>query len=183
MAVFRRIYPDVGVGKFRYGFYRSNVGLPVDIDCSGNQELWEVFKMVEIGETASLTRKITDSDIHQFAELVGDYNPVHVDDAFARKTRFGRRIAHGMWGVSLISAVLGTRLPGPGTIFLSQTVQFVAPVYPGDKVTAQVTVSDIREDKPIVTLETICHNQDDELVVKGEAVVLLEEIKSQENEE
>ncbi len=96
-----------------------------------------------LGETASLTRTVTESDIQQFADLVGDYNPVHVDDAFAKKTQFGRRIAHGMWGVSLISAVLGTRLPGPGTIYLSQTIQFLAPMYPGDTVTVQQGVSPV----------------------------------------
>lgn len=129
-----------------------------------------------LGEMASLTRTITESDVQQFAELVGDYNPVHVDDTFAKKTRFGRRIAHGMWGVSLISAVLGTRLPGPGTIYLSQTIQFLAPVYSGDPVTAQVTVLKVREDKPIVTLELLCQNQDGEVVLKGEAVVLVERV-------
>lgn len=129
-----------------------------------------------LGEMASLTRTITESDVQQFAELVGDYNPVHVDDTFAKKTRFGRRIAHGMWGVSLISAVLGTRLPGPGTIYLSQTIQFLAPVYSGDTVTAQVTVLKVREDKPIVTLELLCQNQDGEVVLKGEAVVLVERV-------
>ncbi|TEU12259.1 MAG: MaoC family dehydratase [Anaerolineales bacterium] len=130
----------------------------------------------KLGETASLARTITEIDVQQFAELVGDNNPVHVDDAFASKTRFGRRIAHGMWGVSLISAVLGTRLPGPGTIYLSQTIQFLAPIYLGDTVTAQVTVAKVRDDKPIVTLETLCQNQNGEVVVKGEAVVLVEDI-------
>ncbi len=129
-----------------------------------------------LGETASLTRTITENGVQQFAKLVGDNNPVHVDDVFASKTRFGRRIAHGMWGVSLISAVLGTRLPGPGTIYLSQTIQFLAPVYPGDTVTARVVVLKVRENKPIVTLETLCQNQNGEVVVKGEAVVLVEEI-------
>ena len=129
-----------------------------------------------LGETASLSKTISESDVQQFAELVGDKNPVHIDDTFAKRTRFGRRIAHGMWGVSLISAVLGTQLPGPGTIYLSQTIQFLAPVYLGDTVTAQVTVVKVREDKPIVTLETLCQNQSGEVVVKGEALVLVESI-------
>lgn len=130
--------------------------------------------MFVIGETASLTKKITDNDIYEFADLVGDHNPVHVDDAFASKTRFGRRIAHGMWGGALISSVLGTRLPGPGTIFLSQNLKFLSPVFPGDTITAQVTLINIREEKSIYTFETICKNQDEKLVIKGEAVVLLE---------
>jgi 3-hydroxybutyryl-CoA dehydratase len=131
----------------------------------------------KLGEKASLTRTITESDVQQFAALVGDNNPVHLDEAFAQKTRFGRRIAHGMWGVSLISAVLGTRLPGPGTIYLSQTIQFLGPVYLGDTVTAEVTVVKVRADKPIVTLETLCQNQKGEAVLKGEAVVLVEQIE------
>ena len=138
---------------------------------------WRASMIPALGETASLTRTVTESDVQQFADLVGDHNPVHVDDTFAKKTRFGRRIAHGMWGVSLISAVLGTRLPGPGTIYLSQTIQFLAPVYPGDTVTAEVTVVKVREDKPIVTLETLCQNQDGEVVLKGEAVVLVERVE------
>lgn len=128
------------------------------------------------GETACLTRTITQRDVEEFAELVGDHNPVHMDDTFAKKTRFGGRIAHGMWVVSLISAVLGTRLPGPGTVFLSQSIQFLAPVYPGDTVTAQVIVLQVREDKPIVTLRTVGRNQDGEAVLEGEAVVFVEQV-------
>jgi acyl dehydratase len=130
-----------------------------------------------VGETASLTRTITENDVQQFAELVGDNNPVHIDDAFAKKTRFGRRIAHGMWAAALVSAVLGTQLPGPGTIYLSQTIQFLAPVYIGDTITAQVTVVGVREGKPVATLETLCRNQQDEVVIRGEAVVLIERIE------
>lgn len=130
----------------------------------------------KVGETGTLSKLITDDDIHSFADLIGDYNSVHLDDDFAKKTRFGRRIAHGMLSASLISAAIGTKLPGPSSVYLSQTFKFVAPVYPGDTVTARVTITNIREDKPIVTLETICLNQHDELVVKGEAVVLVENI-------
>lgn len=129
-----------------------------------------------VGDTASLSKTITDDDIRLFADLVGDRNSVHLDDDYARKTRFGRRIAHGMLSASLISTAIGTKLPGAGTIYLSQTFRFVAPVYPGDTVTARVTVTKLRADKPIVTLETVCLNQRDELVVTGEAVVLVENI-------
>jgi len=128
------------------------------------------------GDHASMSRVITPEDIRAFADLGGDRNPVHVDASFAAKTRFGRPIAHGMWGATLISAVLGTQLPGPGTIYLGQTLTFRAPVYPGDTVTAVVTVKDVREDKPIVTLETVCHNQRGERILEGEAVVLVEEV-------
>ncbi|HBB88882.1 MAG TPA: enoyl-CoA hydratase [Blastocatellia bacterium] len=129
---------------------------------------------LKVGDTVSLSKEITDADIRAFAELSGDFNPVHLDDEFARTTRFGRRIAHGMLGASLISTVLGTKLPGQGAIYLSQTLQFLAPVFPGDTVTASVTVKKIKEGKPIVTLETVCENQRGETLIRGEAVVLLE---------
>ncbi len=128
------------------------------------------------GESATLAKTITQSDIEQFAELVGDRNPVHVDPDFAKKTRFGRPIAHGMWGLSLVSAVLGTKLPGPGTIYLSQTVQFKAPVFAGDTLTAKVKVLEVRQDKPIVRLETTCENQKGELILTGESMVLVEDV-------
>ncbi len=128
----------------------------------------------KIGDTATLSKTITDDDIRQFADLIGDHNSVHLDDDFARNTRFGRRIAHGMLSASLISTCIGTKMPGNGAVYLSQTFKFVAPVYPGDTVTARVTITKIREDKPIITLETVCFNQHEEPVVKGEAVVLLD---------
>jgi acyl dehydratase len=128
---------------------------------------------LQVGDTASLSKTITDEDIHAFADLTTDHNPVHLDDEFAQQTRFGRRVAHGMLSASLLSAVLANQLPGRGTVYLSQTLQFVAPVFPGDTVTARVTITKIRTDKPIVTLETVCLNQNDETLIKGEAVVLL----------
>jgi acyl dehydratase len=128
------------------------------------------------GDTASLSKTISQDEIDRFAELTGDENPVHVDESAAQKTRFGRRIAHGMWGASLVSAVLGTKLPGPGTIYLSQTIKFIAPVYPGDSVTATVKVVKVREDKKIVTLETVCENQNGDLILSGEALVLVEDL-------
>ena len=130
----------------------------------------------KIGDTATITKTITQNDIHQFAELVGDTNPVHVDEEFAKKTRFGKQIAHGMWGASLISAVLGTKLPGPGTIYLSQTVKFSAPIFPGDTITARVEAIKVREEKAIVTFETVCENQDGKRILEGEAVVLVEQV-------
>lgn len=128
-----------------------------------------------VGDTATFSKTITDDEIRRFADLVGDHNSVHLNDAFAQRTRFGRRIAHGMLSASLISTCIGTQLPGNGAIYLSQTFKFVAPVYPGDTVTARVTITKIRDDKPIVTLETICFNQNQEPVVKGEAVVMVDE--------
>ena len=124
------------------------------------------------GEKASRTTTITDEMVRAFADLTGDTNPVHLDDAYAAGTRFGRRIAHGMIAAGLISAVLANDLPGPGTVYLSQTLQFKAPIYPGDTITAAVEVKKVRPDKPIVTLYTSCRNQDDVVVLEGEAVVL-----------
>ena len=129
---------------------------------------------LNVGDTASLSREITDDEVRAFADVSGDHNPVHLDETFAATTRFGRRIAHGMFGASLISAVLGTRLPGNGSIYLSQTLKFVGPIYLGDTVTARATVLKVRTDKPIVTLETVCENQNGVTVITGEAVVLLE---------
>ncbi|MBN2115604.1 MAG: MaoC family dehydratase [Anaerolineales bacterium] len=125
------------------------------------------------GEKASRTTAISDDMIRLFADLTGDTNPVHLDDAYAAGTRFGRRIAHGMIAAGLISATLANDLPGPGTIYLSQTLQFKAPVYPGDTITTTVEVKTARPDKPIVTLATSCRNQNDVVVLEGEAVVLV----------
>ena len=124
------------------------------------------------GDKASRATTITDEMIRTFAELTGDSNPVHLDEAYAASTRFGRRIAHGMIAAGLISAALANDLPGPGTVYLSQTLQFKAPVYPGDTITTTIEVKNIRADKPIVTLGTVCKNQEGKVVLEGEAVVL-----------
>ena len=129
----------------------------------------------KVGDSATVSKTITDEAIRQFADLVGDDNSVHLNDEFAKRSRFGRRIAHGLLSASLISTAIGTKLPGNGAVYLSQTFKFVAPVYPGDTVTARVSVTKVREDKPILTLETICFNQNEAVVVKGEAVVLVDD--------
>jgi acyl dehydratase len=128
---------------------------------------------LNVGDTAEMTKKIEQADVDAFADLTGDHNPVHVDEEFAKTTRFGRRIAHGMLTASLISAVLANKLPGEGSVYLGQTLQFVAPVFPGDAITARVTVKEIREGKGIVKLDTVCTNQRDEPVLRGEATVLV----------
>jgi acyl dehydratase len=127
---------------------------------------------MKVGDSAEITKTIEQSDIDAFARVTGDHNPVHVDEEFAKTTRFGRRIAHGMLTASLISAVLANHLPGEGSVYLGQTLKFVAPVFPGDEITARVTIREIREDKPILKLETVCVNQRDEIVIRGEATVL-----------
>ena len=124
-----------------------------------------------IGDSASRSKTITDADVRAFAGISGDHNPIHLDDEFAANTVFGKRIAHGMLSASLISAVLANDLPGHGSIYLGQTLKFVAPVFPGDEITARVTVTAIRDNKPVATLETVCVNQRDEVVIKGEATV------------
>lgn len=128
---------------------------------------------LKIGDKFSASKQITDSVVRAFAELSGDYNPIHLDEEFAAKTRFGRRIAHGMISGALISAVLGYEFKERKIVYLSQTLKFTAPVFLDDTVTATATVANIREDKPVVTLETICTNQTGETVVKGEAVVMI----------
>jgi 3-hydroxybutyryl-CoA dehydratase len=128
----------------------------------------------KVGDSACFSKTISDTDVRAFADVTGDHNPLHLDDEFAKNTRFGRRIAHGMLSASLISSAIANRLPGIGSIYLSQTLKFVSPVYLGDTITARVTVTAVREDKPILTLETICENQNQEVVVKGEATVLVE---------
>jgi acyl dehydratase len=124
------------------------------------------------GDRASRSLTITDEMIRAFADLTGDHNPVHLDDNYAASTRFGRRIAHGMIAAGLVSAALANDLPGPGTVYLSQTLQFKGPVFPGDTITASVEIKQVRADKPIITLSTLCTNQEGKLVLEGEAVVL-----------
>ena len=127
------------------------------------------------GDSAEITKTIEQADVDAFAGVTGDHNPIHVDEAFAKTTRFGRRIAHGMLTASLISSVLANKLPGGGSVYLGQTLKFVAPVFPGDEITARVTVKEIREDKPIIKLDTVCVNQRGETVIRGEATVLVAE--------
>ena len=135
----------------------------------------------KVGDSAEITKKIEQADVDAFADVTGDHNPVHVDEEFAKTTRFGRRIAHGMLTASLISAVLANKLPGEGSVYLGQTLQFVAPVFPGDEITARVTVKGIREGKPIMKLETVCLNQRGEIVIRGEATVLVHRLHREES--
>ena len=128
---------------------------------------------LKIGDKFSTSKKITDEVIRAFAELSGDYNPIHLDEEFAAKTRFGKRIAHGMISGALISAVLGNEFKGQKIVYLSQTMKFTAPVFIDDTVTATATVSHIREDKPIITIESVCTNQNGETVVTGEGKIML----------
>ncbi|PWJ14433.1 MaoC family dehydratase [Jannaschia seohaensis] len=126
---------------------------------------------IEIGMSRSLRKVITDRDIELFAEVSTDHNPVHLDDDYAQDTIFEGRIAHGMLTAGLISAVIGEQLPGHGTVYLGQTLKFLAPVRPGDMVEAVVKVTDMDLRKRRVTMETHCAIGDQK-VLMGEAVVL-----------
>jgi len=126
-----------------------------------------------IGDTFTKSRTVTDELVRAFAELSGDHNPIHLDEEFASKTRFGRRIAHGMLSGAFISAVLGFEFRERKIVYLSQTMKFTAPVFIGDTVTTTATVRNIREDKGIVTLETTCTKQDGTVAVQGQAMVMI----------
>ena len=128
--------------------------------------------MLKIGDSSSLTKTFNDADVRSFAEISGDKNPIHLDDEYAGQTRFKHRLVHGMLTAGLISAVLGTQMPGPGSIYIRQVINFRAPIYIGETITATVTISKIRIGKPIITLETVCKNQDGVVVLDGDAVLL-----------
>lgn len=132
-----------------------------------------------VGQKSSFSKQITEHDVATFAELSGDKNPLHLDEEYAKRTRFGRRIAHGMLTTSLISTVIGTQLPGVGSIYMSQSIKWVKPVYLDDTVTATAEITAIRADKGIITLKTACTNQKDEIVAEGEAVALHPDAKTQ----
>jgi 3-hydroxybutyryl-CoA dehydratase len=130
-----------------------------------------------VGEKAEMTKVVTENDITSMAEITGDFNPIHIDEDFANKTRFKGCIAHGVLSNGLISAVLGMHLPGPGAIYLSQTLKYLNPVKVGDTLRAEVEVSNWRPDKKIIHLETRCFNQHHDTIVEGEAVLLIETIE------
>jgi 3-hydroxybutyryl-CoA dehydratase len=129
------------------------------------------FEDLSVGQSAELTRTASEAVVEAFAELTGDHNPVHLDETYAAKTNFGGRVAHGMLGAAYISAVLGTRLPGPGAVYLTQSLRFRRPVRVGDEVTARVTVKELDGRRAYVTLKTVC-TVDGKTVVDGEALVI-----------
>ena len=127
---------------------------------------------ISVGQSDNYTRTVTDADIVLFAGVSGDDNPVHINEPWAAATMFKGRIAHGMLSASYISTVIGTRLPGPGTIYMGQSLKFKAPVRIGDTVTATVTVREINEEKRRLTLDTVC-TVGETVVIDGEAMVML----------
>ena len=127
---------------------------------------------LSVGQTAERSRAVTEADITAFAEVSGDFNPVHMDEAYAATTAFKGRIAHGMLGAAYISALMASELPGAGAVYLSQTLQFLRPVRIGDTVVTRVSVASIDATKAQATLETVCTVRG-KAVIKGEAVVMV----------
>lgn len=127
---------------------------------------------LKVGQKSSFTKSITETDVYLFAGISGDINPAHINEEYAKGTFFKKRIAHGILSGALISAVIGVQLPGPGSIYASQSLNFLAPVYFGDTITSTVEVKEILKEKNRVILSTMCTNQDGVVVTKGEAIVL-----------
>lgn len=128
---------------------------------------------LSIGQAASFSKTISEGDVYLYAGVTGDLNPAHINEEYAKSTRFETRIAHGMLSAGLISAVLGMQLPGPGTIYLSQTLKFQAPVRIGDTITATAQVKSLDTEKNRVVLDTTCVNQQGTIVLSGEALCMV----------
>ena len=141
------------------------------------EDIPEVRSEFDLGETARLTKTIVEKDIATLAEITGDFNPIHINEEFALRTRFQGRIAHGIFSAGLISAVLGMKLPGPGAIYLSQKLNYLYPTRVGDTLTAEVEVTKWSLEKKVIHLNTRCFNQDERNVVEGEAVLLIEALR------
>ena len=129
------------------------------------------YSDLHIGQFAEVTHTITEEDIQTFGDLSGDYNPLHFDEEWAKTTIFNGRIAHGLLTASYISTVIGMKLPGPGTIYLGQNMNFMGPVRIGDTLTARVEVASLNDEKQRVTLKTLCTNQNQEVVIEGDALI------------
>jgi 3-hydroxybutyryl-CoA dehydratase len=132
----------------------------------------KTMKEIKIGDFAENTKTISECDVYLFAGITGDLNPAHTNEVAASKTMFKGRIAHGMLSAGLISAVLGMKLPGPGTIYMGQTLKFTAPVKFGDTITARAEVIERNEEKNRLKLKTTCVNQNGKVVLDGEALVM-----------
>jgi 3-hydroxybutyryl-CoA dehydratase len=126
---------------------------------------------LKVGDSAQFSKTVSETDVYLFAGITGDFNPAHVDEVYAKKTYFGQRIAHGLLSAGFISAVMGTRLPGPGSVYLRQELTFLGAVRIGDTITARVEVTEIDTAKGRVRLLTTCDNQEGKRVLTGEAVV------------
>lgn len=131
----------------------------------------KTIEELRVGDRAEFTKTLSETDVYLYAGITGDLNPAHINEEYAAKTFFKTRIVHGMLLGGLISGVLGSRLPGPGTIYIRQDLQFLAPVRMGDTVTAAVEVAEINTEQKRVRLKTTCTNQEGSLVLEGEALV------------
>lgn len=133
----------------------------------------KTIRDIKVGDSDSFTKTVTEADVYNFAGVSGDFNPAHINETYAKETMFKGRIAHGVLSVSFISTVIGTLLPGPGSIYLSQEVKFLKPVYFNDTITATCTVTEIIEEKNRIHLDTVCTNQRGEEVITGSVKVFL----------
>lgn len=132
------------------------------------------YEDIRVGQSAEYSKVVSDEDVRAFAQITGDFNPVHIDEEAAAKTRFGGRIAHGMLSAGLVSAAIANKLPGAGSIYLGQTLRFTAPVRIGDTITVSLSVLELMSKKRI-RLATVCRNQKGETVLDGEATILVDE--------
>jgi 3-hydroxybutyryl-CoA dehydratase len=135
------------------------------------------YSEIKMGQSAEVVHTITKDDIQTFGDLSGDYNPLHFDEDWAKTTMFGGRIAHGILTASFISTAIGMHLPGPGTIYMSQSMRFLGPARIGDTITARVEVISLNDEKERVTLKTTCTNQKGKVILDGEALVTLMKMK------
>ena len=126
---------------------------------------------INVGDAAEFTKTISEADVYLFAGVTGDLNPAHVNEEYAKKTFFKTRIAHGMLSAGFISAILGTQLPGPGTIYIRQELIFMAPVFFGDTITARAEVVEVNTEKNRLRFKTTCRNQEGKIILDGEALV------------
>jgi 3-hydroxybutyryl-CoA dehydratase len=141
-------------------------------DWNKTMKLGKTIDQLKVGDSAQFAKTVTESDIYLFAGITGDLNPAHINEVYAKTTLFKGRIAHGMLSAGFISAVLGTILPGPGTVYLHQELNFLDPVRIGDTITARVEVVQKLVKKNQVRMHTYCTNQDGRMVVEGEALVM-----------
>jgi len=129
------------------------------------------YEDIKMGQSAEITHTVTEEDITTFGDLSGDYNPLHFNEEWAKTTMFGGRIAHGILTAAYVSAAIGMHLPGPGSIYMGQSMKFLGPVRIGDTITARVEVIELNDEKERVTLRTTCTNQDGNLILNGEALI------------
>jgi 3-hydroxybutyryl-CoA dehydratase len=159
-------------GNFIKGLTEIAIGVNGNApEVGGEDMIGKTIHELAVGDSAQFSKTVTETDVYLFAGVTGDFNPAHIDEDYSRKTYFGTRIAHGLLSAGFISAVLGTRLPGPGTVYLRQELTFLGAVKIGDTITARVEITEIDAAKGRVKLLTTCDNQEGKRVLTGEAVV------------